>query len=514
MARRSFHYLCVVIIGVLLVSLVLRSAGVRLVNKGVVAPAAMIAGLSPIRDVLTFHLGYDSWAPMFAALHQIEQHPETPVYQTIFFDHHRKFQYPLTSLLPFWAAERMGLSEKAILEVLRIGSWLAVCIMAAISAVMGITFLRAHSAPKGPDMLERVTATIGIVVGCLLFYPFMRGYELGQVQTFLSLGFSVAFFCWALGRERTSGAILGGLALVKPQYAILLIWMILRRKKGASISLIACAGAGLILSLIVFGWHQNIDYLRVLQTISRQGEAFYSNQSVNGVLNRLLGNGINLEFEELIFPPFNQTVYIGTLISSFAILALALFFPWRANKGTIVDFACIALAATMASPVAWDHHYGILFPIFIWLWFGEDIQRRRTRRVFGLTTAYILASNCLNITNVFANEPLLNFLQSCLFVGGLITFGLLLTSPPADGANSLRGKRDLFRWPREQRQPILKEVGSSTLFRHSESPEKGRAIQTLSEYAPSWRIFFCRGVTKSDSSTTISTGILKLARRL
>jgi hypothetical protein len=421
--------LCLVIVGVLLVSAALGVIGKRLIGEGRIPAAAMISGLAPIRDLLVVRSGVDSWAPMLAALHQIEQHPEISVYQAVFFDRHMKFQYPLTSLLPFWAANSFGMNDRSILAALRFASWLAVCSMAGISAVMGVVLLGKYSVSGPPGSVARTIAIVGILLACFLFYPFMRGYELGQAQTFLALGFAIAFFCWIRGQHAVSGAILGALTLVKPQYGVILIWMILRRKTNAAASFLACAVAGLALSVVLFGWHQNIEYVKVLQVLSRQGESFYANQSINGILNRLLFNGTNLVFNEGGFPPFNVTVYIGTLLSSIAILGVALFFPWKSNRGTAADFACAGLAATMASPVAWDHHYGILFPIFIWLFFGPEMQLRSSLRAFALGTAYVLASNCLNIANLLARVPVLNLLQSYLFAAALIIFTLLLTSP-------------------------------------------------------------------------------------
>jgi alpha-1,2-mannosyltransferase len=238
-------------LGVLLFSVILGFVGKRIVNAGLIPPAAMISGLSPVGDFLKVRSGVDSWAPMLTALHQIEDHPETSVYQAVFFDRHKKFQYPLTSLLPLWAAQRIGLSDDKMLAALRIGSWLAVCCMAGISAVIGVVLLRAYSVSKPLGLMDRVTAVIGILFSCLLFYPFMRGYELGQAQTFLSFGFALAFLCWMLGKDHASGAILGGLALVKPQYAVILIWMVFRRKTNAAVGFLACAGLGLALSRAV-----------------------------------------------------------------------------------------------------------------------------------------------------------------------------------------------------------------------------------------------------------------------
>ena len=53
------------------------------------------------------------------------------------------------------------------------------------------------------------------------------------------------------------------------------------------------------------------------------------------------------------------------LLSSVAILVLA-FVPWGALRRPLdanFDLSAVLAAATMASPVAWEHHYGVFLPI-------------------------------------------------------------------------------------------------------------------------------------------------------
>src|SRR5439155_1316024 len=80
---------------------------------------------------------------------------------------------------------------------------------------------------------------------------------------------------------------------------------------------------GTAAALVRFGLADHLQYLEVLRTISRSGEAYYPNQSVNGVMNRVLGNGAPAEFSPE-FAPYHPVVYFTTLVSSLLILALAL----------------------------------------------------------------------------------------------------------------------------------------------------------------------------------------------
>ncbi len=93
----------------------------------------------------------------------------------------------------------------------------------------------------------------------------------------------------------------------------------------------------------------------------------------------------------------------------------------------------------MASPVAWEHHYGILLPIYALL-----LPQLCQYRIWGVLTlpllglSYVLASNYFYIAKKFAALPLLNIVQSYLFFGALIVLLILyrlrdrVTSQPYD----------------------------------------------------------------------------------
>jgi hypothetical protein len=171
------------------------------------------------------------------------------------------------------------------------------------------------------------------------------------------------------------------------------------------------------------------------------GESYATNQSMNGLLNRLLFNGNNLIWDDKSFAPFNPIVFTGTVLSSLALVGLSFFSRWGpSRKVGADDFACCLLVATMASPVAWEHHYGILLPIFIWLWFCKSESPVPGRRITLIALAYILASDNIELFDGLASVPVLNVFQSYLFFGALLVLMFLLKS--ADEADpSLRTPR-------------------------------------------------------------------------
>ena len=168
------------------------------------------------------------------------------------------------------------------------------------------------------------------------------------------------------------------------------------------------------------------------------GESFYPNQSVNGLLHRLFFNGSNLRFEGDRFAPFDPVVLAGTALSSLLIVALALFGRVAPSaRGGPLDLSAAVLAAVMASPIAWEHHYGVLAPIDALL--ASYAWRARERRlVVWLGLSYLLSANFLAVVQRLAATAW-NPLQSYLYFGALIALGLLLAARSRDQGDGVAG---------------------------------------------------------------------------
>jgi hypothetical protein len=83
------------------------------------------------------------------------------------------------------------------------------------------------------------------------------------------------------------------------------------------------------------------------------------------------------------------------------------------------------LSTTMASSIAWEHHYGILLPMFALAAPGVLRLRPCGRWTLGLlVTAYVLTSLRLSITDVVAATRW-NFLQSYVLAGAALVLVLL-----------------------------------------------------------------------------------------
>ncbi len=224
-----------------------------------------------------------------------------------------------------------------------------------------------------------------------------------------------------------AGAGLGLIALVKPQYLLVLLWGVLRKRWGFAWSGIACVMIGTIASFALFGFGNNLQYFGALSYMSRHGESFFENQSFNGLVNRLFGNGANLEFPVHAFPDYHLSIYVLTLVTSLALLAWAV--PLRfssSGEGRVIEFSLMAIVATAASPIAWEHHYGVVLPILVWTVTTFVTSQRWSLLHSALcVVSLLLITDDLRITNVLAAHAPWNILQSYLYFGVILLIALL-----------------------------------------------------------------------------------------
>jgi hypothetical protein len=289
---------------------------------------------------------------MRLAVEHLRNSPETPLYQTVFFTDKIKFQYPVSSLLlPDLVQRLTGRRWEKVNSYLNWFSWYGVWM---IGFVAWRLFVGSHYRVTGRSF-GSTADELWLLWPCLaltiLFLPLVSGWLLGQIQTTMTLLCALALLLWQSERKGLAGLCIGLCCAIKPQWAALILWGALRREwtmvataAGAFTTLTLAAG-------VLYGFHHYFDYPSVLSFLAHHGEAYFQNQSVNGLLNRLLFNGDNLYFDRHAFPDFHPVVYGGTMTATVVILGTALLFRCK-EKPNVLDLALIMLATTMASPIA------------------------------------------------------------------------------------------------------------------------------------------------------------------
>jgi alpha-1,2-mannosyltransferase len=381
--------------------------GLHLGNPGSMIP--------DVKDFFHLRQWTDSWLPMMKSLDYFRDHPALPIYDAKLYD---TLIYSLASELPLVAMRKLGASDATMLRTLAIGSWLAVWGVAGVSLATGGWLLRR----RGAELTW--PAVMAVVLACLGCYPLLKGYSLGNAQTFLSFGFAVLLLLWTTGRERAAGVVVALLAAVKPQFILLFVWMLVRKRWGAAWAFLATGVVLIAMSVAVFGWHNNVDYIGVLAGLSHKAQSHYANQSMFGTINRMIFNGENIGYTPYVYTPYIAWVYRVTVITSVLLVLLVLLYPWRRMRGSTADLAAMGIVSVAASPMAWEHHYGIVFAIAAWAWFAHACWMRERPWVLGL--AVFLCSNYLAAFNLLSGKPGWNVLQSYLYFGALLLMGWLM----------------------------------------------------------------------------------------
>jgi alpha-1,2-mannosyltransferase len=122
----------------------------------------------------------------------------------------------------------------------------------------------------------------------------------------------------------------------------------------------------------------------------------------------------------------NRFVSLGTTARFVAMIAAALLLVPRASRGSAHDLSLLMLASTMAAPIAWEHHYGVLAPMLAaaWPWLAA---RRPFGRIGGVAFggATLLAANYIPAANWFDGAPL-SPVQSYLLFAACVLWVLML----------------------------------------------------------------------------------------
>jgi hypothetical protein len=363
----------------------------------------------------------DSWLPMEQALRLLHGPAHDRLYEILFFQDHVRFQYPPTSLLWLEGLTALGLGKAYSLNALN-----SLVFLADAAATGVLAWLLPPRA--GAARLALAVLAAGL---CIAFYPLTRAHILGQIQLWIDLLFTGAVILWRLDRRLLAGVLIGLACSIKPQLGLLLLWAALWREWRFAAGVLAALAPVGALSLASYGLHNHLAYLQVLSFLSRHGESFFSNNSVNGILNWYLSGEDSLRWNAGGLPAFHPAVYAGTLAATLVFLALVVLPPLLAKdrKAGLGDLAVAAICTVAGSPVAWEHHYGLLLPLFV-VALAQLLERPQLNRLRAtlLFAAWALVAPFIPFIVLAADTPWAA-LQANAFFGALLLLGFFLADP-------------------------------------------------------------------------------------
>lgn len=287
----------------------------------------------------------------------------------------------------------------------------AMDLLARGCALLTLVVALGYAWPLAGDWRVRV----GLAVAFLAFYPTRWMLACVQAQALITACLALAIVAYGRGRGVLSGVLVGLACGLKPHLGLLLLFGGVRREWGFCAGVLGAVavigGVGLVL-LGIEPWR--VYLAEVLPALS-PGYGYYPNQTVNGLLNRWLGNATGFEIARA-----STVVSIGSLLATAVFAVLAVVTRGVSKRGAgeeqawrrAMDLAIAVLCVTLASPVAWEHHYAWCVVLFALGLAGAG-------RATWLAIAYVaLGSYFLPIRA--ADSGALTLLDSAPFLGALL----------------------------------------------------------------------------------------------
>jgi hypothetical protein len=401
-----------------------------------------LTNLHAIKDFVTAALSsnytaHDSWGPMFQALQILKGPARDQLFQILFFEQKVRFHYPPSSLLPIDLLDHLNLASLRVLN--RINGVVFITDVIAFSA-LALLVMRRTQTLQERDRYASLGALAISAGAAFFFYPLVRAHNLGQIQVWIDFLFTLCCIAWLCNQRMLAGLMLGIACALKPQLGLFLVWAALWREWAFVKGFVIAIAPLTLVSLVRYGFNNHLAYLEVLSFLSRHGEAFWPNQSINGIFNRYVDAGSGIYWTDFVFPEFHGLVY-GATIGAFILSMVALFVRpiLIGGQATIFDLCISAVCMTIGSPIAWEHHYGIILPVYAVMLgaiLREPAGATRTWKAGALAVSWFLTAVHFPVILV-VNNTYFEFLEAYIFLGTLVLLPLLFL----EAGHSSRGER-------------------------------------------------------------------------
>ena len=265
------------------------------------------------------------------------------------------------------------------------------------------------------------TRVIWLVILLLGYFPTWATVQLGQVSLFLFLLLVIAWAAARQGKNMTAGVAVGVAMLLKIFVLVLIPFFLVQRRWRLAGWSLGVFGAGILVSLALFGVDAHRAYVAVLGDITWYAANW--NASLLGFFTRILGGSENTPAIDA--PWMARGLAYGLAL---ALLVVLLWLAWRTRadrtpRSFDLGFgACLALML-LATPLGWMYYFPMLFVAYFVAWpiARETSIRRRT----ALLAAYLLSTAPLPLVpSSQLSSPIAWFTWASVYVYSLI---LLIT---------------------------------------------------------------------------------------
>jgi alpha-1,2-mannosyltransferase len=247
-------------------------------------------------------------------------------------------------------------------------------------------------------------AVLFILFAC--FYPLRWMVVCLQAQALITLMAVVGILAFGRSYSVASGVAIGLAFCLKPHLGIIFLFALFRREWRFCAGMVTSSFLVIMGSIILTGFSPWRTYLVDIMPVLSRGYAYYPNQSINGIVNRWVGHA-----PQFVFPPPSQVVALFTSLSAvlFGLLAvlprssglqlkrdteISALTMGRSDLHIILlrelDLAIALLCVTLASPIAWEHHFAWTIGIFLILLDACRIMNSPQKIILMLPWSFIL----------------------------------------------------------------------------------------------------------------------------
>jgi hypothetical protein len=215
---------------------------------------------------------------------------------------------------------------------------------ASIAALGGtIRLLR-----KGLDFTPRLAAVL--FWGLVGWFPFWMVIRNGQVGMFLTFLMTLSWYYLRQRRNTSAGIALGVATALKLFPGLVLVYLLFRRRKAFWPAALT-ASTLLLFSFSLVGWHNTLDYFRVVQFVQSYYRDYKANLSLLSVFTGIA--------------PLARFAPVLAQVAFISILGLLLYTVTRKTRdaGPVtldLEYAMFMAVLPILSPVSWDHYLVIL----------------------------------------------------------------------------------------------------------------------------------------------------------
>lgn len=342
------------------------------------------------------YANFNDPAPTVRAAQRLRDDSRAPLYSDFRVDGSSFVYPPLAAVLyePVAAADD---PYAVLLRANQLAFWLIVAIAVLLARPAG------------------AWAMAAMALGAVAFHPLTRAVELNQASVIITLAVGACLLAAARNRDVAAGIALAVAISIKPHLVLMLPVMAWHARRIAVVAVAACAGL-FIASIAAAGIANQLDYARVVIPALSEGYAFYPNQSWNGLLHRL----VQPDMTSFVLAPSSPVVRILSVLLGLATVALGTWLSYRAPRDgdrRVVVVAFSWLVATLASPIAWEHHYAPALLLFaLWLR-ARAIDDELSRLDVVVAFAWIAIASYFEVRGL--GSPVTRLLASYTLAGGL-----------------------------------------------------------------------------------------------